>query len=48
MTTDRMPPHGEEIQANIKCARCGDVVKQGEVHVCKDKQSKEDKNEKPS
>ena len=34
MTTDQMPPHGEEIRTNIKCARCGDVVKQNEAHIC--------------
>ena len=36
MTTDQMPPHGEEIRTAIKCARCGEAVKQNEAHICKE------------
>ena len=47
MTTDQMPPHGEEIRTNIKCARCGDVVIPNEAHICKDKgETDENQSEK--
>lgn len=33
---DQMPPHGEQVQTDIKCARCGEAVKSNEAHICKE------------
>ena len=42
---DQMPPHGEQVQTNIKCARCGEVVKSNEAHICKEDRKDENSEE---
>ena len=42
---DAMPIHGEEVQANVKCARCGEAVKSNEAHICKEEKDENRDNQ---
>lgn len=39
---DKMEQGDRDIQVAVRCAKCGEAVKQGEEHICKQEEKKDE------
>lgn len=44
--SDKMEQSDREVEIGLRCAKCGEAVKPGEEHVCKQEEKKDEDTDK--